>query len=293
MLVAYLRERYPATRYVPLAAALAYVSGASARDLLPVGAATWILLAALRLRDDLADLPKDRRVHPNRWLSRVRDSKRLRRLHLLALLGAVASFAPLSGSRSLVNFILLLLLVGALEIAYLLRVPGKTHWVLLKYPLLLAILRSSPRQTEGVQSSGLVASAHELLRALTGHAVHYMAALILSSIVVFEWSDDPELQRDRRAPWVIGLGSLAALSFGGGYLVEAGVSGPVSAAIVGVFSAAGLWVVAHAGSRTSPRLELDLHASRLTQAGRRLALHSAALAICIATCRRLMGGVDV
>lgn len=71
-MMAYWRERFPASLFVPAAALLALAAGGTTRfDAREWGAGTLaalLLLAQFRLWDDLADLGRDRATHPDRVL---------------------------------------------------------------------------------------------------------------------------------------------------------------------------------------------------------------------------------
>lgn len=77
-MTAYWRERFPLRLFLPVAAALAIAAGVGVegdpvRMAIDTGCAL-MLLAQFRLWDDLADLDRDRRDHPDRVLAAATDA---------------------------------------------------------------------------------------------------------------------------------------------------------------------------------------------------------------------------
>jgi hypothetical protein len=171
--LAYLRERYPLPRFLPLAVFLATAGQAGASAWEPVGLARGVLLALglvlqFRLWDDLESLPEDRLEHPGRVLCQARSLT-----PFLVLLGATAALNTallLHAPLALLGYAALC----ALGLAWyrwlaprLSRGALAAHGLLLKYPAFVMLLHSA--SSEGVLPvlvPGLVYlcfCAHELL----------------------------------------------------------------------------------------------------------------------------------
>lgn len=122
-----------------------------------VAAGSWdlplalLLVAALRLLDDLLDLPHDRLAHPERALSRAPSTAPFA-LALLALLGAGLA---LTTRPLLLVGLVALLVAGA-------RLPRAPRHLLVaaKYPALVLLLGGAPLAALAV---GLAFAAHEVL----------------------------------------------------------------------------------------------------------------------------------
>jgi hypothetical protein len=171
--LAYLRERYPLQRFLPLALFLATAGQAGASSWEPVGLVHGVLLALglvlqFRLWDDLESLPGDRLEHPGRVLCQARSLS-----PFLVLLGATALLNTallLSSPRALLGYAALCALGLAWHRWLAPRLSGgalAAHGLLLKYPAFVVLLHSASGQ--GVLPSlvpGLVYlcfCVHELL----------------------------------------------------------------------------------------------------------------------------------
>jgi hypothetical protein len=144
--LAWLRERFPLWRFLPLAVFLAAAAQAGALSWEPVGLAHGVLLALglvlqFRLWDDLESLPEDRLEHPGRVLCQARSLT-----PFLVLLGATAALNTvllLSAPRALMSYAALC----ALALAWyrwlaprLSRGALAAHGLLLKYPAFVVLL---------------------------------------------------------------------------------------------------------------------------------------------------------
>jgi hypothetical protein len=144
--LAWLRERYPLWRFLPLALFLTTAAHAGALSWEPVSMARTVLLALglvlqFRLWDDLESLPEDRLEHPGRVLCQARSLT-----PFLALLGATATLNTvllLSAPRALMGYAALC----ALALAWyrwlaprLSRGALAAHGLLLKYPAFVVLL---------------------------------------------------------------------------------------------------------------------------------------------------------
>ncbi|HEX8706217.1 MAG TPA: hypothetical protein VF815_45705 [Myxococcaceae bacterium] len=144
--LAWLRERYPLWRFLPLAVFLATAGMAGALSWRPLGLAHAVLLALglvlqFRLWDDLESLPEDRVEHPGRVLSQAHSLS-----PFLALLGTTAALNTallLSAPRALLGYAALC----ALTLAWyrwlaprLSRGALTAHGLLLKYPAFVVLL---------------------------------------------------------------------------------------------------------------------------------------------------------
>ncbi|MDY7227211.1 hypothetical protein [Hyalangium rubrum] len=147
--LAYLRERYPLSRFLPLAMFLATAGHAGSSTWEPPGLARSVLLALglvlqFRLWDDLESLPEDRREHPDRVLCQARS-----RTPFLALLGITVAFNTALLLASIPALLGYAALCGAALCWYRWLAPRlphgalTAHGVLLKYPALVAILHAA------------------------------------------------------------------------------------------------------------------------------------------------------
>lgn len=147
--LAYLRERYPLQRFLPLAVFLATAGQAGASSWEPVVLARGVLLALglvlqFRLWDDLESLPEDRREHPERVLCQARSLA-----PFLALLGVIAALNTallVSSPRALLGYAALC--GGALTwyrwlAPRLSRGALAAHGLLLKYPVFVVLLHAA------------------------------------------------------------------------------------------------------------------------------------------------------
>ena len=154
MVLAYLRERFPLTLYVPLALALA------ASWLPPLGGSTalggslfaLLLLLQFRMWDDLADRHRDAVTHPERVLVRASDVTQI-----IALCCALAVLNVCLAVWRDASGIAVAVLAGldALFAAwYLARPAGRTvlgdQLLLAKYPAMVAIVGGSRLATSPV-----------------------------------------------------------------------------------------------------------------------------------------------
>ncbi len=143
---AWLRERYPLGRFVPLAVFLAMAAQAGLSAWAPADAAWSALLALglvlqLRLWDDLESLPKDRREHPERVLCRARSLTPF--LALLGGLTALGALGLMSQPRALLGYAALCAFLGVWYrwlAPQLPEGPLAAHGVLIKYPAIVALL---------------------------------------------------------------------------------------------------------------------------------------------------------
>jgi hypothetical protein len=144
--LAYLRERYPLRRFLPLAVFLALTGQAGASSWEPVRLAHGVLLALglvlqFRLWDDLESLPEDRVEHPGRVLCQARSL-----LPFQLLLGTTATLTTallLSSPRALLGYAALCAL-GLVWYRWLSprlsRGAVAAHGLLLKYPAFVVLL---------------------------------------------------------------------------------------------------------------------------------------------------------
>jgi hypothetical protein len=166
LLAAYVRQRYPARIYLPLAVFLAAAATTGARGIGALQLAATALLAytlvfQFRLWDDLSDRESDRVVHPRRVLAR--DDRTAPFTALLAA-AAAANVSLLAskpdGALRVGGFVLLTVgVAGWYRWRKTQRVNAVVgyHVVLLKYPA-LALLISPPGPAER-RHSQLVAAA--------------------------------------------------------------------------------------------------------------------------------------
>lgn len=136
-LVAWLRERMPARRFIPLALALVLLGGGLEARRVPLLGLAWVWLAVFRLRDDIVDLARDRVHAPQRVLCRASSLRPFERAWTIAVVLALALTAFLQGLGHARMFAGLL---GAFELAYARGLPGRHRWVLLKYPAIVLLL---------------------------------------------------------------------------------------------------------------------------------------------------------
>ncbi|MCB9551037.1 MAG: hypothetical protein H6705_03965 [Myxococcales bacterium] len=217
LLADYVRERMTPATVGGLAALVALASGPVSvgegimRALLAAGA-----VAAWRVRDDRASVDEDRARHPTRVLARAGDVAAVRWFGwgLLAattvLVGLVEGWAAALGVAAV---------AAGLEAVYWAAPagPGRAVAVLLKYPLLAALLAGE---------------------AVAGEAVAG-PALLMAGLVKFEVADDAALRRWRGAgpavalAVVIELAALAAVLPVGIGWVALGVAGS-GAALLGL-----------------------------------------------------------
>ena len=133
-LVRWRRERLPHGRFVPAATALVVASAVGREPTVATGLGlvwAWAAVAVLRLWDDLEDRDVDAREHPGR-------------ISLEASAGPL-TVAVAVGLGALVLWRPLLLVVGiALGALYRLRPNAMEAALLLKYPVLVVLLRGRP-----------------------------------------------------------------------------------------------------------------------------------------------------
>jgi hypothetical protein len=244
--LAYLRSRFPARLSGPLAvflgtAALATGPHPSPAAVLLTTALAGSLVLQFRLWDDLADLPQDRRRHPDRILSRARTTRPFRRLlaATVALNVGLLAVRPGAGPR----LVALGLLGAALGVWY-----GRLreiwphpvlayHVVLAKYPVFVCLL-SAPG-----------GSVRRLVVAM---------ALVYLCVGVYEALHDPALARAPAVPGVlilemaglVAVSALASAGVGGRGLPAALITGAGLAAGAGAL--AGLYARNRSGGEPGP-----------------------------------------
>lgn len=204
-LVAWLRERMPARRFVPLALLLTLLGGPLALHRLPLALLAWLLLACFRLRDDLADRERDRERAPERVLVRARSLQPFARAHALGLVLALVALLLVQGT---LHARMLVWLGSAFEQAYRQTVGGRHRWVLLKYPAFVLLLA----ERIDVETAGI-------------------AALVYLSLALFERIDDPELAARPDATLRASACALLAGVLGTALLVDAAATWPWLAAL--------------------------------------------------------------
>jgi len=144
--LAWLRERYPLWRFLPLAVFLATAGMSGAPSWRPLGLVHAVLLALglvlqFRLWDDLESLPEDRTEHPGRVLCQAGSLS-----PFLALLGATVALNTallLSAPRALLSYSVLCTLALAWYrwlAPRLSRGALAAHGLLLKYPAFVLLL---------------------------------------------------------------------------------------------------------------------------------------------------------
>jgi hypothetical protein len=153
-LYCYQRTRFPLVRFVPLALFLALA--ASALDKTPP-LGLWLLrsflvlpwLLQFRLADDLADLPRDRRDHPDRVLVRVALAPFVWLMVLLTVGNTLLAVLALSSPRWMEFLTLTWLLLIWYAVTYRYRPPLllASLPMLLKYPALVYLLSDSAEET--------------------------------------------------------------------------------------------------------------------------------------------------
>jgi hypothetical protein len=204
-LVAWLHERMPARRFVPLALLLALLGGPLALRRLPLALLAWLLLATFRLRDDLVDHERDRQRAPERVLARTPS---LRPFSRAWALGFVVALVGVIMAQGLVHARMLVWLGGAFELAYRRSLGGRHRWVLLKYPAFVLLLA----ERIDVETAGI-------------------AALVYLSLALFERIDDPELAARPDATLRASACPLLAGVLGTALLVDAAAPWPWLAAL--------------------------------------------------------------
>jgi hypothetical protein len=204
-LVAWLRERMPARRFVPLALLLTLLGGPLDTRRIPLALLAWLLLATFRLRDDLADRERDRQRAPERVLVRT---PALRPFSRAWALGFVVALAGVVLAQGLVHARMLVWLGGAFELAYGRALGGRHRWVLLKYPAFVLLLA----ERIDLETAGI-------------------AALVYLSLALFERIDDPELAARPHAPLRASACPLLAGVLGTALLVDAAATWPWLAAL--------------------------------------------------------------
>ncbi|MFN0165211.1 MAG: hypothetical protein ACKV22_02175 [Bryobacteraceae bacterium] len=173
MLIAWVRERFKLRLAVPLVAglcAIAYAAGTwpgSGRAAAIVVLAILLLLQ-FRLWDDLADLPSDRKNHPERTLPRARSLRPFRIAVLLLATACMGLMAVLDPSGVKVAAL------AGLDLTFLcwyrFRAGGFAlgyHVVLMKYPLFVYFVTPEP-----AGKSRLFAMAAVYLAACIYEALH-------------------------------------------------------------------------------------------------------------------------
>lgn len=151
-LLRYRRTRLSGRLYLPLALLL-LAAGAAAGG--PMSAALWVgrfllagtLLVQFRLWDDLADLPHDRREHPERVLVQADSLTPFHAVLLAALIGSVLLLAWQGDVLRLLVFLALNAVFLAWYAGLRRVVPGVVldyHVVLAKYPVFVFLLSAPP-----------------------------------------------------------------------------------------------------------------------------------------------------
>lgn len=144
--LAWLRERYPLWRFLPLAVFLAAAGQAGALSWEPVGLVHGVLLALglvlqFRLWDDLESLPTDRLEHPGRVLCQARSLAPF--LVLLGTTGVLNTVLLLSAPPALMGYVALCAVaLGWYRWLAPTLGPGllSAHGLLLKYPAFVVLL---------------------------------------------------------------------------------------------------------------------------------------------------------
>jgi hypothetical protein len=146
-LAVWLGERVPPRLYAPAAGVIlagAAVGGSPTWPWLPGAVATLILLLLqFRLWDDLADVPRDRVEHPERFLPRCAS---FAPFHAALVTTAVASLLAVGLLSGLYAALALLALNGAAALWYR-RTPARragSLFVLAKYPVFSALIAPAP-----------------------------------------------------------------------------------------------------------------------------------------------------
>ncbi|HET6974207.1 MAG TPA: hypothetical protein VFH96_09300 [Pyrinomonadaceae bacterium] len=146
LILAYWRERYPVSVFVPFAiliAAAGIAAGGSlptARDVITSCVLAYTLILVFRILDDLADLTNDRRRYPSRVLVQSSD---LTPIMVLAFLIAAADvLIILWQPQRALRLIVLAAVSIFLALWYLLRMRFRAgplvsaHLILIKYPVI-------------------------------------------------------------------------------------------------------------------------------------------------------------
>jgi len=167
-LVQYRKSRLPGGIFVPLAVALLLASLPLTWPTTLVGAATNLLLAytlvaAFRLLDDLADLPRDRREYPQRVLSRAVSTVHF---HIVTVTFLIINAVIIGLTRPRTSLALYIALVVALTVWYC--IPGRMvcrgvpnyHVVLLKYPAFVYLLASDTPAMRAVLLISIMVSVY-------------------------------------------------------------------------------------------------------------------------------------
>jgi hypothetical protein len=162
MMRAYVTERFPPRLFVPLAAAIAVAASGGDYAAIPFAVdtvAAWLLVAELRLWDDLADRAADRVTHPERVLA---ASVSIRPFVVMCSALAVIN-AAWTASRTgvLPSLAILAGLHGALGLWYArrtMRTLAGDQLLLAKYPALVLVL-AGERVTQAPLVIGLSAAA--------------------------------------------------------------------------------------------------------------------------------------
>lgn len=221
LLADYARERMTPATVGGLAALVALASGpVSVGEGIARALLAAVAVAAWRVRDDRASVDEDRARHPTRVLARAGDGAAVRWLGWGLLAGATVGVGAVEGWAAALG---VAAVAAGLEALYAMPAgPGRAVGVLLKYPLLAAILAGEAVAGDAVAVAG--------------------PALLMAGLVKFEVADDPEVRSWRWAgPAVAGavlieLAALAAvLPVGLGWvMVAVAVSGAVQAGIAGL-----------------------------------------------------------
>jgi hypothetical protein len=146
--LAYLRERYPLSRFLPLAVFLATAGHAGLSSWEPAAWGRSVVLALalvlqFRLWDDLESLGEDRLEHPRRALCQAPSLVPF--VGLLVMISALCAVMLGSSPRALAGYALLcVLFLGWYRVIAprLSRGVLAAHGVLLKYPAFVAILHA-------------------------------------------------------------------------------------------------------------------------------------------------------
>ena len=204
LILAYRRERYPLSVFVPFAILIA-VAGIAASGSLPTISEVLIgfvlaftLILVFRIADDFADLGSDRLRHPGRVL--VQASSVTPIVVFAFLIAAVAVLILLSQPRAFTRLAIFAALSVLLLLWYFLRAKlragplASAHAVLLKYPVISLLTCANWDHVT-------------ILTALPAFGVLYLA------LCIYEQLHDRTVRDSRGAQWIIAaeLGLLVTL----------------------------------------------------------------------------------
>ncbi|MEP6733394.1 MAG: hypothetical protein ABJE10_22310 [bacterium] len=189
----YLRERYGARRFVPLALILAGVGllaspdlaretlASNSRTVLRGSVVAYLLVLVFRIWDDLEDRERDTQLHPGRVTGRIATVTPL--ILLLAVVATLATAVVLTGPQPIMRMMALALLTAIISVWYgarnaLTSAPAANALVVLvKYPVLASVTAPAALWDHG-----------------DGRAIRILLALYLA-LCIHEALDDPVLRR--------------------------------------------------------------------------------------------------